>query len=234
VKSHPPQDNPSLEPQAQSADEDEAFPTFSEQLADQLGGIRGMIETSVPVIAFVIANLIWGLRPGVIVAVGMALAIAAYRLSRRQSVRHAVNGLVGIGIGAFIAWRTGSPKDFYVPGILIGLGYVVAMVVSVALRRPVVGWVWSVVADKGSTRWRDDLGLRRTFAWLTLVWASMYLAKAVIQVGVYFADTLTEDQKASILGITRIALGFPPYALLAALTVWAVRRHLRGSEPLAA
>jgi hypothetical protein len=168
------------------------------------------------------------------VAVGTALAIAAFRLSRRQSVRHAMNGLLGIGIGAFIAWRTGNAKDFYLPGIFIGLGYVVAMVASVAVRRPVVGWVWSVVADKGSTRWRDDHGLRRTFAWLTLVWASMYFAKAILQVGIYFADALTEDQKASILGIVRIALGVPPYVLLAALTVWAVRRHMRVSEPLPA
>jgi hypothetical protein len=230
----PSQDNPAKETPTQAPDDDETLPTFSEQLADQLGGVRGMIETSVPVIAFVIANLIWGLNPGVLVAVATALAIGAYRLSRRQSVRHAVNGLVGIGIGAFIAWRTGNPTDFYLPGILIGLGYVVAMVASVAVRRPVVGWVWSVVADRGSTRWRDDLGLRRTFAWLTLVWASMYLAKAVLQVGIYFADALTEDQKASILGIIRIGLGFPPYALLAALTVWAVRRHLRAVEPVPA
>jgi hypothetical protein len=234
VKSHAPQEDPTQNRPAQGPDDEEELPTFSEQLADQLGGVRGMVETSIPVLSFVVANLAWGLRPGVMVAVGTALAIAAFRLSRRQSVRHAMNGLLGIGIGAFIAWRTGNAKDFYLPGIFIGLGYVVAMVASVAVRRPVVGWVWSVVADKGSTRWRDDHGLRRTFAWLTLVWASMYFAKAILQVGIYFADALTEDQKASILGIVRIALGVPPYVLLAALTVWAVRRHMRVSEPLPA
>jgi hypothetical protein len=223
VKPHPPQEDPTAE--------DEVLPTFSEQLADQLGGVRGMIETSIPVLAFVIANIAWGLNPAVVISVATALAIAVFRLSRRQSIRHAMNGLVGIAIGAFLAWRTDDPKNFYLPGILIAIGYVVAMVISVVVRRPVVGWVWSIVADKGSTRWRDIPGLRRTFGWLTLVWASMYLSKAILQVGVYFADSLTEDQKASILGIIRIALGFPPYALLAALTVWAVRRHLRAHEP---
>ena len=38
---------------------------------------------------------------------------------------------------------------------------------------------------------------------------------------------LSDDQKASILGLTRIALGYPPYALLFALAVWSVRRNLR-------
>jgi hypothetical protein len=108
------------------------------------------------------------------------------------------------------------------------------MIVSVLLRRPIVGWIWSVIADKGATRWRDDDGLRRTFGWLTLVWAAMYLSKVVLQSGVYFADALSDDQKATILGIIRIGLGFPPYAVLAGLTVWAVRRHLRTREPLGA
>ena len=151
--SHVPQPKPS--PEAQAA-EDQALPTFSEQLADQLGGIRGMIETSIPVLAFVLANIAWGLSPALIVAFACALGIAAFRLSRRQSVRHAMNGLVGIGIGAFIAWRTGSAKDVFLPGIWLAVAYGVAMIASIAARRPLVGWIWSVVADKGATRWRDD------------------------------------------------------------------------------
>ncbi|MGE5829517.1 MAG: DUF3159 domain-containing protein, partial [Micromonosporaceae bacterium] len=101
-----------------TATPDEAYPTFSEQVATQLGGVRGMIESSVPVIAFVIGNTFWSLRPGLVIAVVTALLIAAYRLSRRDTIRHAVNGLFGIALGAMIAWRTGSPKDFYLPGIL--------------------------------------------------------------------------------------------------------------------
>jgi hypothetical protein len=216
---------------SQSTQQVETLPSFSEQVADQLGGVRGMIESSIPVLAFVLANIVWDLKPALVVAVGLALAIAAYRLIRRQPVRHAVNGLVGIGIGAFLAWKTGSPKAFYLPGILLSLAYSVTMIGSILARRPIVGWIWSIVADKGGTRWRDDEGLRRTFGRLTLLWAATYLAKVVVNFGVYFADGLTEDQQASILGIMRIALGFPPYALLAALTVWAVRRHLRLSGP---
>jgi uncharacterized protein DUF3159 len=214
-------------------DRDEVLPTFSEQVSQQLGGVRGMVESSIPVIAFVLVNIVWSLKPALIVAVVTALLIAGYRLSRRQSVRHAINGMVGIGIGALIAWKTGSPKDFYLPGILLSLGYGVAMLASVALRYPLVGWLWSVVADRGATRWRELPALRRTFAWLTVLWAATYLAKVVVNLLVYFAAGLSDDQKASILGIMRIVLGFPPYALLLALTVWAVRRHLPALEQTA-
>lgn len=215
------------DPAQPDQDLEETLPTFSEQVADQLGGVRGMIESSIPVVAFVVVNIIWSLTPALVVAIATALGLAGYRLARKESVRHALNGLVGIGIGALLAWKTGSPKAFYLPGILYTLAYGLAMVGSVILGRPLVGWIWSLVADRGAVRWRLDDGLRRIFAWLTLVWAATFFAKVVVNLLVWYADGLTEDQKVGILGIMRIALGFPPYALLLALTVWAVRRYQR-------
>jgi len=208
-------------------DDEEPLPPFSEQVAQQLGGARGMIESSIPVAVFVLVNIVWALTPAVIVAVLAALGIAVFRLSQKQPIRHAINGLFGIAIGAFIAFQTGKPEDFYLPGILISLGYAVAMIISVVVRMPLVGWLWSVVADNGSMRWREHAGLRRTFGWLTLLWAAVYIVKVIVNCVVYFNDSLTGDEKAGILGVMRIALGVPPYALLLALTIWAVRRQLR-------
>jgi Protein of unknown function (DUF3159) len=200
---------------------EEPMPSFSEQLSEQLGGWRGLIESSIPVTVFVIVNVITDLRPAIIVAVASGLLIAVFRLSRRQSVRHAVNGLFGIFIGAAIAWRSGEARDFYLPGIIISAAYALAMIGSIAIRWPLVGWIWSVVLDKGSTRWRDDPVLLRTFGWLTGLWAVIYLAKVAIQSGLYLAN------QEELLGVARIALGWPPYALLLAITVWSVRRVTR-------
>jgi hypothetical protein len=196
-------------------------PSFSEQIADQLGGWRGLVESSIPVTVFVIANILVDLRPAIIVAVGSGLLIAVFRLFRRQSVRHAVNGLFGTFLGAFIAWRSGDARDFYLPGIIISAAYAAALVVSVFVRWPLVGWIWSVVLDGGKTRWREDAALLRTFGWLTVLWAAIYLIKVSIQYGLYLAN---QDEW---LGVTRILLGWPPYALLLAITVWSVRRVTR-------
>jgi hypothetical protein len=205
------------------------MPTFSEQVASQLGGVRGMVESSIPVVVFVLVNVVWSVKPALITSVAVGLAVAGFRLLRRESVRHATNGLVGIAIGALIAWKTGQAKDYYLPGILLTLGYGLAMVGSVVAGRPLVGWLWSLVADSGRNQWRFDAGLRRIFGWLTVLWAAVFFAKFVVNIWVYFASGLTDDQKASILGVMRIALGAPPYAILLALTVWAVRRHQRAN-----
>src|SRR5690349_5148768 len=125
-------------PTGTAEDGEEAVPSFTEQLADQLGGVRGIVESGIPVVVFVVANIIWTLRPALIISVASALAIAVWRLARRQSIRHALNGLFGIAIGAIIAWKTGSAKTFYLPGILLSLAYGLAMLASVALRMPLV------------------------------------------------------------------------------------------------
>ncbi|MGV9211980.1 DUF3159 domain-containing protein [Micromonospora sp. RB23] len=205
--------------------DDEALPTIAEQMADQLGGWRGLVESSIPVVVFVLANIIGDLRPAVIASVAVALLIAGLRLAQRRPIRHAVNGLFGVGIGAAIAWRTGNERDFYLPGILYGIGYGVVLLISAAVRQPLVGWIWSVLVAKGRSEWRADPKLVQTFTRLTVLWGVVWLAKVGVQAGLYLAHQDTA------LGVARLALGYPPYALLLLITVWTVRRVTRESQP---
>ncbi|MGK5739100.1 DUF3159 domain-containing protein [Micromonospora sp. URMC 103] len=205
--------------------DEERLPTIAEQMADQLGGWRGLVESSIPVVVFVIANIVGDLRPAVIASVAVALLIAVLRLAQRRPVRHAVNGLFGIAVGAAIAWRTGDERDFYLPGILYGVGYGVVLLLSAAIRQPLVGWIWSVLVAKGRSEWRDDPRLVRTFTQLTVLWGVVWLAKVGVQAALYLAHQDTA------LGVARLALGYPPYALLLLITVWTVRRVTRESQP---
>ncbi|MBW4705587.1 MULTISPECIES: DUF3159 domain-containing protein [unclassified Micromonospora] len=215
---------PATEPQTTPTD-DERLPSLAEQMADQLGGWRGLVESSIPVVVFVLANVVGELRPAVIASVGVALLIAVVRLVQRRPVRHAVNGLFGVGIGAAIAWRTGDERDFYLPGILYGIGYGIALLLSAVIRQPLVGWIWSVLVAKGRSEWRDDPRLVRTFTQLTVLWGVVWLAKVGVQAGLYLAHQDTA------LGVARLALGYPPYALLLLITVWTVRRVTRENAP---
>jgi len=219
--------------EADTETEEEPLPSFSVQMSEQLGGVRGLIESSVPITLFIVVNFLgdhfswWSLRTSLIIAVGAALSMAVYRLARREPTRHAFNGVFGIALGAYIAWKSGDAKDIYLPGMFLSAAYVVGMVASVVFGRPLVGWLWSVMLDKGATRWHDNLRLRRTFVWLTVVWVVVYALKLGIQVLIYRDTSADSDD---LLGIARLALGWPPYALLAALTVWQARRILR-DEP---
>jgi hypothetical protein len=210
-------------------DGDEAIPPLSEQISEQLGGVRGLIESSIPVLAFVLLNVVLGdavLDLGKTTAlywaiggsVFSALAIGAYRLARKQPVRHAVNGIFGIAVGAFLAYRTGDAKNFYLPGILLTFAQVVALLVSVAVRRPIIGYVWGVLANGGKHDWFDNPRLFRTFQWLSLVWAGSLFVRAGVQAWLWWAG------EANALGIVRILISWPIYAATFAFTAWAVHR----------
>ena len=213
----------------------EAYPSMSEQIAEQLGGVRGLVESSIPVFAFVMLNVALGdsglelpkrtaLSWAIAGAVGTAVLIGIFRLTRKQPVRHAVNGIVGIAVGAVLAWRTGEAKNFYLPGILITLAQVAVFVLSVAVRRPIVGYVWGVLANGGRHDWLGNTRLFRTFQWLTLVWAGSLFVRAGVQGWLWLRD------EATAIGIVRILISWPVYAATFAFTVWAVRRVTRGQR----
>ena len=151
-------------------------------------------------------------------SVASALAIGVFRLARRQPVRHAVNGLFGIAIGAYLAWRTGKAEDFYLPGILLTFGQAAVLLLSVVVRKPLIGYAWGVMANKGHQDWFGNARLFRTFQWLTLVWVVSLCLRAGIQL------YLWAQHEANALGIVRILISWPIYAATFAYTAWAIHR----------
>lgn len=220
-----------LQPVAGTDEQDEdELPSMSEQIAEQLGGVRGLVESSVPVLAFVVLNVVLGdavaglekrtaLYWAIAGAVVSALAIGGFRLARKEPVRHAVNGLFGIAVGAFLAWRTGNAEDFYLPGILLTFGQAAVLLISVAFGKPIIGYVWGVMANKGHQDWFGNARLFRTFQWLTLVWVVSLSLRAGIQ---YY---LWAQHEANALGIVRILISWPIYAATFAFTAWAIHRQ---------
>jgi hypothetical protein len=218
-----------LHPVPESEDDEEPLPSMSEQIAEQLGGVRGLIESSLPVLAFVLLNVVLGdavvglekrtaLYWAIAGSVLTALAIGGFRLVRRQPVRHAVNGVLGIAVGAYLAWRTGKAEDFYLPGILLTFGQAAVLLLSLAVRKPLIGYAWGIMANKGHQDWFANSKLFRTFQWLTFVWVISLCLRAGVQL------YLWSQHEANALGIVRILISWPIYAGTFAYSAWAIHR----------
>jgi hypothetical protein len=113
---------------------------------DQLGGWRGMVDASAPTVAFIIANGVAGLWPGIWAALGCALVVFLLRLVRRESIQQAVSGLFGVGIAVAIAAVSGQARDFFVLGIVRNAGIGLVLVVSAVVRWPLVGVIAEFLA----------------------------------------------------------------------------------------
>ncbi len=58
-----------------------AFPT----LLEQMGGVPGIVASTIPVAVFVVVNVVSELQPALIAAVASGVAVAAWRLVRREA-----------------------------------------------------------------------------------------------------------------------------------------------------
>jgi hypothetical protein len=126
---------------------DDAPIAFDRHLVlEQLGGWRGMVDATLPTVAFIVANSLGGLRTGIWAALGAALLVFLLRLLRRESVQQAVSGLFAVGIAVAIAAASGQARDFFVVGIVRNLVLGGVLLASIAFRWPLVGVVAEFLA----------------------------------------------------------------------------------------
>jgi hypothetical protein len=214
VKTHPQQPAPEQSgPELPAEPEQPAEPT----LLEQMGGVSGLVYSSLPILVFILANTFFGLQVGIWSAVGAAIAITVLRLVRKEPLQPAISGFFGVAIAAFLAYRTGSAKGFFLFGIWASLVYCGVFVISVVVRWPLAGVIWNFLNGKG-TAWRGDRFSRFGYDVATVVLAGVFGARFVVQRWLYDSDYT------GWLAFAKIAMGYPLYALALLVVVWAVRR----------
>ncbi|WP_169980177.1 DUF3159 domain-containing protein [Microbispora sp. H10836] len=195
------------------------------QMSKALGGKRGIVEAAVPTIAFTGTWVSTSqLKTSLIVGIASAVVLLLVRLAQRTTPQFVLNSLVGIGIGAFFATRTGDAKDVFLPGILYNGAYAAGMLLSIVVRWPVVGFlIGSVTGDP--TAWHNDSALVRLCSRLTWLLMLPCLLRVVVQLPLYWADQVTA------LGVAKIALGWPLQVAALAAMVWVLARGRTPIEP---
>lgn len=195
-------------------------------LLEQMGGVAGIVASSIPVAVFVVVNILTSLQAALIAALAAGVAIAIWRIARKQALQPAVSGLIGVGVAAFIAYRTGEARGFYLPGLIYSAVLALAFLVSVLVRWPLAGVVWHGINGDGQS-WRKDPRLLRAYTLSSLLWTLVFVARLVVQGLLYQAD------EATWLGIARLAMGYPLVGIALLGTIWAVSRARRAPRPAA-
>lgn len=195
------------------------------QLSKALGGGRGVIEGAVPTIVFTVTWLTMrDLRLAIGLSIGVAVVLLIVRIAQRQTVQFVANSLIGIGIGALFAARSGEAIDALLPGIIYNAVYAVVLVGTVVIGWPLVGFmIGSVMGD--ATAWHQDKPVVRLCNRLTLMLALPCVVRVLVQFPLYQADQL------AWLATAKIFMGWPlQVASLAGIAYLLGRNH----TPLAA
>lgn len=223
------------EPHSESQDEaqDEAQGTFGggrpgvdtveavvrRQMARSLGGRRGMLEAGVPGLAFTVVWLITkDLRTALIAGGGCAVVALVIRLAQRQTIQFVANAIFGILIGwgvVRLAESMGGTEQqaalaFFLPGILISLGYSIVLALSCLAGWPFIGFlVGSVSGDP--TAWHEDKQVVRLCSRLTWLFLAPGAVGVAIQGPIWllgWTNTIDQDLAILLLGTLRTGLGW--------------------------
>lgn len=200
------------------------------QLGAALGGRRGIVEGAVPTIGFTVTWITsHDLRLALGVGAGLAVLLLLVRMAQRQPIQFVLNSLVGIGVAALFAMRSGEAQDAFLPGIIYNAGYAVVLGASVLVGWPVVGFlIGSVTGDP--TAWHSDRALVRLCNRLTLLLALPCVLRVLVQYPLWLGG----EDMVGWLGTAKIVLGWPLQVAALAAMVWLLGRNQTPVEPRAA
>ncbi len=206
------------------------------QMATSLGGRRGILEAAIPGILF---TVIWlatkDIRLALVVgAVGVGVALVA-RLVQRSTTQYVFNAAFSVAIGyvftRIAANAGGDASDqalaYFLPGILVSLGYTVVFGASCLFRWPVVGFmVGSVSGDP--LAWHEDPQVVKLCTRLTWVFLMPGAIGVLLQGPVWllgWSGGLDKDTAVLIIGVLRLGLGWALRIASWSLIVWLLARN---------
>ena len=188
------------------------------KILSAMGGVKGLIDSGLPALFFLIAfNITRDVRDSAYAALALSLLLTLVRLVKRETIQHALSGLIGVGICAGLSLITGNAIDFYRPGLWINGIYGSVYLISILLRWPVIGLIIGPLLEE-NFRWRKDPARSKVYIKATWLWVGMFAIKLVVQYPLYVSGNVNS------LGIARLIMGYPLTFAIAWATWLVIKR----------
>lgn len=174
-----------------------------EKVLSAFGGKRGLIDTGIPSVLFlIIFNLRDDLQDALYASIAISLLLTLIRLARRETVQHAFSGLIGVLISAWFANRTGNPSDLYLPKLLTNLGYGTVYLIANLAGWPILGLMLGPILGE-NLLWRHDHARKRAYIRASWLWVGMFFLRIAVQYPIYRSGNV------NLLGTVNLAMGYP-------------------------
>ncbi|MGB9374656.1 MAG: DUF3159 domain-containing protein [Jiangellales bacterium] len=172
-------------------------------LMQVLGGRRGLLDSALPALTFVITYLATGQNMPVALTSALVVGgvVAALRLARKDSLRHVLAGFAGVALSVAVVNATGRPVDYFLPSLLANVGAAVAWAVSIWVRRPLLGVVVGTITR--SKTWRTDPRLLGAYQRASWIWTASFVLRVIVMTPLWLSDQLLA------LGVMKVVMGWP-------------------------
>lgn len=153
-------------------------------------------------LVFVAVNAFVGLQAAIVAASVVAIGIVLVRLATGRPLRYAMSGVFGTAIAIAVTARSGRAESYFLPGIVSGAATTLALVISLAVKRPLVAYAsWATRGWPLGWFWHDRV--RPAYTAVTWIWVAFFGARTAVQAVLYL------DGNVTTLGAVRIATGWP-------------------------
>ncbi|CAB5113002.1 MAG: DUF3159 domain-containing protein [Actinobacteria bacterium] len=186
-----------------------------DKVMEALGGKKGLIDSGLPAVVFLIVfNIEHELKTALTSAVILSTLLAILRLARKDTIQHAISGLLGVLICAYFANKSGNASDFYIPKLLTNLAYGSAYLLANLAGWPVLGLVLGPLLGENFL-WRNDPERKKVYIRASWIWVAMFFLRIAVQYPIYRSGNV------NLLGTVNLAMGYPLFFAAAYLS-WLV------------
>lgn len=202
---------------------------LGQSIITSIGGVRGLIESILPSFVFLIVFLVTTDRVpdqqrlllSTLIPVGVALVFIAVRVLQKVVLTPAITGAVGVAITAALAIFTNRAENNFIPGIVINGVFLLAMLASLVVRRPLIGVFAGILLGERAADWREQRRPRRVLTAATWIWVALFGIRLAVELPLYLMG------EAAALALAKLILGVPFYAVV----LWATWLLVRSVYP---
>ena len=186
-----------------------------ETVIKALGGKKGLIDSGLPAIIFLVTfNVRNDLREAIVAALSLSICLAIFRLAKKDTIQHSISGILGVLICAYCANRSGNASDFYIPKLLTNLAYGSAYLLANLVGWPILGIVLGPLLGE-NFEWRKNPERKKVYTRASWIWVAMFFSRIAVQYPIYRSGNV------NLLGTVNIAMGYPLF-FAAAYGSWLV------------
>lgn len=169
------------------------------------------IDALIPPFVYVLVNQYTSITIAGISAIVIALYLFLRRMMRKEAIKYAIVGIVGVVFAFSLALYTKRASDFFIPQLLSSGIIIILIVYSLLVRKPFAAWL-SHLSRGWSFNWFWRSDVKPAYTEVTFVWLLFMLVKFSIQYNLWKSGDVTTTF------IITTLLGFPGITVVLMLT----------------
>lgn len=163
------------------------------EILDELKSVLSgkTIDALIPPLVFVIINGLFGLRAASFISILTALVFGARRILKKQDLKYAVGGLLGVLAAVGFAYLSGNATNFFIPKIISGAFMVLLSLGTLFIGKPLAAWL-SHLTRGWPMDWFMRKDVKPAYSEVTVIWTILLAFRLFIQILLFRGRNLSQ------------------------------------------